>query len=410
MQRKKKNDQHLTWVEIDLRALRDNLKQIIKLAERNKFCLPTRPRPRETSKNGGMVMAVIKADAYGHGMDKIALLLDKEGVGFFGVSDIKEGIALRNTGINKPVLLFESTLEPQVKQIIDHQLMPTVGTLDFAKALNQYAKRKKKRIDIHVKVDTGMGRLGVWHEEAFEFIKKVSAYGHLRIMGIFTHFPAADTDRSFTKEQLKLLYGLVTRLDRIGLIIPFVHATNSMGLAGYQTHVVNLARPGLMLYGLYPHKSLQKKIQLKPVLNIQSRVIFLKKIKKGQSISYGRTFFTKKDIRVAIIPIGYNDGYFRALSNRASVLIGGHRCPVIGCVTMDQVIVDVSCVKMIRLGDPVTVLGPQKKENISADELAKYAGTINYEIVCSLGNRLPRIYINERSKSHGKKRKKDIGC
>jgi len=148
-----------------------------------------------------------------------------------------------------------------------------------------------------------------------------------------------------------------------------------------------------MLYGLYPHKSLRKKIQLKPVLNVRSRVIFLKKVKKGQGVSYGRTFFTKKDMLVATIPIGYNDGYFRILSNQASVLIGGFRCPVLGCVTMDQMMVDVSGLKTVKLNDPVTVLGSQKKENISADELAGYAGTINYEIVCSLGNRLQKIYL-----------------
>jgi alanine racemase len=181
-------------------------------------------------------------------------------------------------------------------------------------------------------------------------------------------------------------------LDRTGLIVPFIHAANSMGLAGYQTRIVNLARPGLMLYGLYPHQDLRKKIQLKPVLSVRSRVIFLKKVKKGRSVSYGRTFFTKKDMLIATVPIGYNDGYFRALSNQAFVLIGGRRCPVAGRVTMDQIMVDVSHLKTVQLGDLVTILGSQKKENISADELAKYAGTINYEIVCSLGNRLPRVY------------------
>jgi len=393
--KKNKNSEYLTYCEIDLNAVKYNLKQIIKLTVKNKFILPTRPRAKSTLKNIEKIMAVIKADAYGHGMDKIALLLDKEGVGFFGVSDIREGMALQKIGIKKPILVFESTLESQARKIIDHQLIPTVCTLGLAKSLNRYAQRKKKRIDIHVKVDTGMGRLGIWHEEAFDFIKEISAYAHLRIMGLFTHFPAADTDRSFTKKQLKLLHDLVAQLDRTGLIVPYIHAANSMGLAGYQTHIVNLARPGLMLYGLYPHGSLRKKIRLKPVLNVQSRVIFLKKIKKGQSVSYGRTFFTKKDMRVATVPIGYNDGYFRALSNQASVLIGGMRCSVIGSVTMDQIMVDVSHLKTVQLGDPVTILGSQKGENISADELAGYAGTINYEIVCSLGNRLPKIYTKE---------------
>jgi len=249
----------LTWAEVDLRAVKHNLKQIVRLTEKNKFYLPTRPRAKRRIKNIETIMAVIKADAYGHGMDKIALLLDQEGVGSFGVSDIKEGAALRNIGIKRPILVFESTLESQAKQIIDYQLMPAICTLDLARSLNQYAKKKKRRVDIHIKVDTGMGRLGIWHEEAYDFIKKVSMYDHLRIMGIFTHFPVADTDRPFTKKQLQYLYDLVTRLDRTGLIVPFIHASNSMGLAGYQTNIVNLARPGLMLYGLYPHESLRKK-------------------------------------------------------------------------------------------------------------------------------------------------------
>src|SRR3989338_2494785 len=237
-----------------------------------------------------------------------------------------------------------------------------------------------------------MGRLGIWHEEAYEFIQKVYALRHLRIMGIFTHFPAADTDKLFTKGQVKNLYALVKKLDRSGCIVPYIHAANSMGLAGFKTHILNLARPGLMLYGLYPHPGLRKKIRLKPVLNVRSHVIFLKKVARGRSISYCRTFFTKRDMLGATGPVGYSDGYFRALSNKAAVLIGGRRCPVVGRVTMDQIMVDATHVRGIALGAPVPWLGTQNQENISADELAGHAGTINYEIVCSLGNRLPRIY------------------
>jgi len=382
----------LTYAEIDLKAIRHNLKEIAKLTARNTFDLPTRPRSSKITKSKETILAVVKADAYGHGAKDVALLLDKEGVEFFGVSDITEGMALRKFGIKKPILLFESTLASQAQQIVQHRLTPTVCTFELAESLNRYAQKKGRKVDIHVKVDTGMGRLGIWHEEAFEFIKKISTLRHLRIMGIFTHFPAADTDRRFTKEQIKCLYQLVTRLDRTGLATPYVHAANSMGLAGYETRILNLSRPGLMLYGLYPHPSLPKNICLKPVLNVRSHVIFLKEIKKGRSVSYGRTFFTKKDMMVATIPIGYNDGYFRALSNKAFVLIGGVRCPVIGRVTMDQIMVDVSHVKRVKVGAPVTVLGAQRKEYISADELAKHAGTINYEIVCSLGNRLPKVY------------------
>ncbi|VAX35607.1 Alanine racemase [hydrothermal vent metagenome] len=389
-----KNDKSstpLTYVEIDLRAIAYNVKQLQKIAGKNKFCLPSRP-PSKKSKIATEVLAVIKADAYGHGSEHISPLLEGVGVNFFGVSDITEGKQLRYCGIKKSILLFESTIPSQVKEIVDYQLMPTVCTLDMAKALNRYAKSIKKQVDIHIKVDTGMGRLGVWHQEAFDFIRQVYKCSRLRIMGIFTHFPSADTDRRFTQKQIQFLYELVARLDKTGLVIPYIHAANSMGLTGYQTHVLNLARPGLMLYGLYPHSSLVKAIKLKPAMRVKSLVILVKDIKKGQSVSYGRTFFTKKNMKIAVIPIGYNDGFFRALSNKAEVLIDGQRCRIVGRVTMDQIMVDVTDVLSIKIGSPVVIIGKQKKEYISADELAKHAGTINYEIVCALGNHLMRVY------------------
>jgi len=390
--KKMKDVNPLTCVEIDLKAVRHNIKEMRKLADKNKFHIPSRPESKKKTAPSMEILAVIKANAYGHGVDHIGPLLDEAGVGFLGVSDVSEGIRLRELGIKKPVLLFESTLVEYVKQIVDYQLMPTVFTLELAEALNSYAQKAKKQIDIHVKVDTGMGRLGIWHEEAFGFIRRVHQFSCLRIMGIFTHFPAADTDQHFTQKQIQSLYDLVTGLDKIGLVIPYIHAANSMGLAGFPTHVLNLARPGLMLYGLYPHPGLKKAIKLKPVMSVKSRVIAVKDIQKGRSISYGRTFFTKKDMKIAVIPIGYNDGFFRALSNKADVLIGGLRCPVVGRVTMDQIMVDVSMVPVVKAGTAVMVLGKQKNEIISADELAEYAKTISYEIVCNLGNRLPHIY------------------
>ena len=393
MPKKSDGPRPLTYAEIDLKAVRYNLRQITKLAAKNIFYIPTRHRTRRVIKGREMILAVVKADAYGHGMGKIALLLDQAGIGFFGVSDVQEGIRLREIGIKKPVLIFESTLPGQAEEIIRYRLMPTVCTMELAQALNTLAHKNKKRVDVHVKVDTGMGRLGIWHDEAFDFIRGISALRHVRIMGLYTHFPAADTDRPFTKKQMRCFYTLVKKLDRRGIIVPYIHAANSMGMAGFPTHIVNLARPGLMLYGLYPHPSLKKKIRLKHVLSVRSHVIFLKKVAEGRSISYGRTFFTRREMLVATVPIGYNDGYFRTFSNKTSILVGGRRCPVIGRVTMDQIMVDVSRVKGVKLGDPVTVLGSQNKECISADELAGKAGTINYEIVCSLGNRLPKVYV-----------------
>ena len=367
-------NKHLTWAQIDLNAIRHNFWVLRKLAGKAK------------------VLIVIKADAYGHGMLPVAKVLVKEKVDFIGLSNLTEGVALRQTGIRTPVLLFETTLPEQAKDIVDYDLTPTVCNLELARALDKYARQQGRLVDIHVKVDTGMGRLGVWHEEALDFIKKLSRLRNLRIQGICTHFPSADTDRAFTQKQIRQLSMLVGQLKRSGLNIPSVHAANSMGLVGYPNKILNLARPGLMLYGLYPRPELEKKIKLRSVMSVHSKIIFLKRIQKGRSISYGRTFIARRPMTVATLPIGYSDGYLRGLSGKADVLIGGRRCPVLGRVTMDQIVVDVSKIKNPRPGMPVTILGKQGKEEVCACELARLARTINYEIVCSLGSRLPRVY------------------
>ncbi len=396
-------EDYLTWAEIDLDAIKYNLRQIRRLASRNRFFLPSRHNnPSKTKEHKIGVLAVIKADAYGHGMVEVAKLLDEEGVESFAVSNVSEGVRLRKIGIKKPILLFETTLPIFVRDICHYSLMPTVTNLDFAEELNRYAYKIRRNVYIHIQVDTGMGRFGIWHEDAYDFIRKIMGLRRLIIYGIYTHFPVADKDRRFTLRQVKDLYNLVVRLDKSGFVIPFIHASNSMGLAGYRTDVLNLVRPGLMLYGLYPHPRLRKDIKLKPALSVKSKVIYLQKISKGRGISYGRTFIAEKDMIVATIPIGYNDGYLRCLSNKAYVLIKGVRCAVLGRVTMDEIVVDVSKIispqsfdsgsRCLRLGSLVTLVGRQGKEEISADELAQYADTINYEIVCSLGNRLPRVY------------------
>ncbi len=367
-------NKNLTWAQIDLSAIRHNFRVLRKLAGKAK------------------ILTVIKADAYGHGMLPIAKVLVKEKVDFIGLSNFNEGITLRKAGIKTPVILFETTLAEQAKDIIDYKLTPTVCTLELAAALNRCAG--KRTGNIHVKIDTGMGRLGGWHEEALGFIRKLSRLRNLRIQGICTHFPSADTDRAFTQKQIRQLATLVGQLKRSGLKIPYVHAANSMGLAGYKAQVLNLARPGLMLYGLYPRPELEKKIKLRPAMSVHSKIIFLKRIKKGRSVSYGRTFVAPRPMTVATLPIGYSDGYLRGLSGKADVLVNGKRCPVLGRVTMDQIVVDVSKIKNPRLGMPVVILGRQGKQHVCAYELAQLAHTISYEIVCSLGSRLARVYKN----------------
>lgn len=394
---KRKDHNYPAWVEIDLKAIRHNYRETKKLAQKQ-FAQGLPPELSSRKAQHPQILAVVKADAYGHGMLKTVSVLNQLGVGFLGVSDVAEGILLRKHGVKKPILLFESTLPSCVKEVIDYHLTPSVCTLTLAKALNTYAQSVKRKVQVHVKVDTGMGRLGVLCEEAKDFITQIMRLPFLSVRGIYTHFPVADINPDFTKKQINQLYHLVKTLDKKSDIIPYIHAANSVGLAGYlcpkgyKTRILNLVRPGLMLYGLYPAPKLKRKIPLRPVMSVKARIIFLKKIPQGAGISYGHTFVAQRNMTVATLAIGYSDGYLRSLSNKACVLIGGQRCPVIGRVTMDQIMVDVSRTKTLKLGMEATILGRQKRETISADELAAQAGTINYEIVCQLGNRLPRVY------------------
>lgn len=381
-----------TWVEVDLEAIRDNYRSILDFAAHKTVRKSLRLMPSGTKRNYPEILPVIKADAYGHGMLRIAEVLDELGVKFFAVSDVPEGVALRKQGIKKSILLLECVLPSFAEEIIDHGLIPTVCSIPFASTLNRYAKRVNRKVEVHVDLDTGMSRFGVWHEEAGDFINRIMQFSHLTVGGIYTHLPVADMDRDFTTKQMKLLSDFVLSLNRQGTTIPYVHAANSMGFIGYGKIVLNLVRPGLILYGLYPDRRLKSKIKLKPAMSIKTKIIFIKRVTRGRGISYGHTYIASRDMTIATLPIGYSDGYFRCFSNNSEVLIGGQRCPVVGRVTMDQIMVDISEVKNAKVGMEAIILGAQGQHYISADDLAKRAHTINYEIVCSLGNRLPRIY------------------
>lgn len=373
----------LTWVEIDLKAVEHNWKELKKLAAAN------------MAYNGG-IMPVIKADAYGHGMIPIAQHLSDLGCKFFGVSNVQEGLALREAGFKQKILLFESTLAEDANAIVVGQLTPTVCNLKLANRLDDFAKTHNQEIPIHIKIDTGMGRLGVAEDQILDFILQIrEKFKYLKLEGIYTHFPVADTDRDFTFSQMRRFRDIVFSLENRFVTFTYVHAGNSMGLGDYKSELFNLARPGLMLYGLYPSEEVKNKIQLKPVMSVKSRIIFVQTIKKGQGISYGHTFKAAQDITIAVLPIGYSNGYMRSLSNKAFVLIHGVRCPVVGRVTMDQIMVDISTValsgRIPYIGEEAVLMGHQKDQNISCDELALWAGTISYEMVCSLGSRLPRV-------------------
>ncbi|MBF0387599.1 MAG: alanine racemase [Candidatus Omnitrophica bacterium] len=370
------------WVEIDQAAFKHNFREAQRLAR--VLLEPVFNRQVE-------VLSVVKADSYGHGMLAAVKVFRKEGGRFFAVSNVNEAAVLRSGGFRDQILVFEATLTETAGAMVKLAVTPALCTLEMARALDRAAGKAGKLMPVHIKVDTGMSRLGVWYADLLPFVRKVLKLDNIYIEGFLTHFPVADSDRKFTELQSEVFSDTVADLIKESVPFKYLHAANSMGLAGYKNHYFNLVRPGIMLYGLYPDKSLRGKVDLKPVMAVKTRVLLVKTIHRGRGISYGHTARAAKDTPVAVLAIGYSDGYFRALSNKAEVLLNGKRCRILGRVTMDQVIVDISQAGRVKTGDIAVVLGRQKSGEISAEEIAAWAGTINYEVTCNLGNRLPRV-------------------
>lgn len=367
-----------TWVEIDLKAIEAN------------FFLLKKSLPPLTK-----MMVAVKANAYGHGIVEVSKKLVDCGVDYLGVACVDEALILRNNFINTPILDLGAFLKNDVEAMIEHDICATVSDLALAKKLDGCARRLKKKAFIHVKIDTGMGRLGVWHEEAFDFIIKLCALKDIKIEGLYTHFPSADSDEAFTRSQINTFCALVDRLTIRGVEIPLKHSANSMALVGYKDSHFNLVRPGLAVYGLYPKEDLTAYLKLKPVLSFKTKVVFIKNVRRGMSVSYGRTYVVKKNTKIATLPVGYGDGYNRFLSNKGQVLIRGKFCPVVGIVCMDQMMVDVGHLRCVEIEDPVVLIGPQERNEIRAESIARICHTIPYEVVCWISPRVPRVYLNE---------------
>ena len=361
-----------TWAEVNLNNLEHNFKEIKSLLS---------PQTE--------VLVTVKADAYGHGLVEVAKRLVACGVDYLGVASIDEGIDLRKAGIKTPVLLLGLILKKDIKPLFTYQLTPTICDRAMAVALNVRAAALKQRMPVHIKVDTGMGRIGVLPNGAFKLVTDIYRLKNIKIQGIFTHFALADFDRKFTLLQINLFNKLISDLKNRGIVIPLVHAANSIGLINYRKSHFTMVRPGLAIYGLYPKKNLS--INLKPVLSLKTRVVFIKQVGPGYGISYGLTYITKRTAYIVTLPVGYGDGYPRNLSNSGWLLIGGRRFRISGRICMDQMMVDVGNFKP-KIGDEVVLIGKQGKQRVTVEELADLSGTIPYEIVCGLGNRIPRIY------------------
>ncbi len=362
-----------TWAEINLGNLSYNFAKVKKLLS---------PRVK--------VMVCVKADAYGHGLIPVSERLQQEGADYLSVASIDEGIKLREAGIKLPILVLGMILKKDIQPLLKYGLTQTVCDQGLAASLNDSARKINKKVNIHIKVDTGMGRLGVLHKDAASFVKKIKKLKFINIEGIFTHLSLADINREFSLYQINSFNSLIKKLKKDRINIPMVHAANSLGVISYKESQFNMVRPGLIIYGLYPQDGLG--IRLKPVLSLKTRVVYSKRVPAGYGISYGYTYVTNKETTVVNLPIGYGDGYPRNLSNLAQVLIKGRRFKISGRICMDQIMVDVGDLAL-KLGEEVVLIGAQGKDKITAEELAMLSATIPYEIVCGLGSRIPRAYV-----------------
>jgi len=339
------------------------------------------------------IMAVVKADGYGHGAVEVSKAALRAGVEYLSVATLKEAMELREAGIGSPVLILSESIQDGTGKVIDLDISQTVYTYKLAESLSKEAKKKNKKARIHVKIDTGMGRVGVSPKDAVALIKKISALDNMIIEGIFTHFSKAENvEDDFTRRQFKAFKEVLSHVETNGFKIPIKHSANSAAALFYPETHLDMIRIGLSIYGLYPQGNPSRPINLKPALSFKTKVMYLKTVPAGTPLSYGGTYVTNKETTIATLPVGYADGLSRRLSNRGSVLIGGKRFPIVGNVCMDLTLVDAGDAP-IKLGDEVVLIGSQGSEEITADEIAELENTINYEVVCGIGKRVPRVYI-----------------
>lgn len=376
-----------SWAEIDLDALAHNYSAVRTLLA---------PRCK--------LMAVVKADAYGHGATQVARVLVRCGADWLGVSNIEEGVALRHSGLTQPILVFGTTPPELADMLASENITQTVYSLEYAQALQQQAQAQNVTVACHLKLDSGMTRLGfLCADDCFEATLRealqANSFANLAFGGVFTHFASADDftgdSPDYTRAQFQRFTRMVAALRVHGMALPLCHAANSAATLCYPEMHLDMVRPGIILYGLDPSAECAGKANLKPVMSLRSVIASVKHIAAGTQVSYGRTFTAPHGMEVAVVPIGYADGYSRSLSNRARMLVNGRFAPLTGRVCMDQLMLDVTNIPQVKRGDSVTVFGAQGGEFLSIDELAGLQNTINYEITCQISKRIPRVYYEQ---------------
>lgn len=341
------------------------------------------------------IMAIVKANAYGHGAIEIAKYAEKMGVACFGVVCLYEAKILRASGINKPILILNYTDPDSVVDSLDHNITLNVMDEDVIKVVNRYGRKRNKIIQIHVKIDSGMHRLGLSKQQALRFIPKIEQYKNVAFEGIFTHFATADENNlDFAYQQLWQFQTVIDKLAEKGIHPPFIHAANSAATLRIPNARFNIVRPGIILYGLAPSQDFTLPFKPRPVLTLKAIITQIRKIKKGETVGYGRTFCAQKDTSVAALPIGYADGFRRAPANFGFVLVKGLKAPILGRVSMDQTSIDITGIPNVKAGDEVVIIGEQSGGKITAEDVASQIGTINYEIVSTVAARVSRVYVS----------------
>ncbi|MCK4387944.1 MAG: alanine racemase [Dehalococcoidia bacterium] len=370
-----------TRVEIDLNAIAHNLQAI-----------------RRKITGRVKIMAVVKADGYGHGATEVAKVALQSGADCLGVAIPEEGVELRLSGIKAPILILGLTPPEKVQEVVKYNLGQTLSTPELAEALSIEAQKLGEIAKVHIKVDTGMSRIGVSPKNAVNFVKQILTLKAIEIEGIFTHFSVSDSvddnnDKSFTESQIGKFKQVVARLEENGIQIPIQHAANSAGVLNFPSSYFDMVRPGIIIYGLYYSRGVAVAENLEPAMSFKTAIIYLKTVAPEASISYGRTFTTEKESIIATLPVGYADGYNRLLSNKREVLIKGRRAPIVGRVCMDMTMIDVSHIPEVKIGDEVVLFGKQGDAEIPMDEIADKTNTIVNEVACSIGKRVPRVYL-----------------
>ncbi len=362
------------WAEIDLSAVEHNVKEI-----------------RQWVKPSAKLCAVVKADGYGHGAVPVARAVLAAGADCLAVAIVSEALELRQAGITVPILVLGYTPPEQAEIVIANDITQTVFSLEVAQALSAAALEQNRIAKLHIKVDTGMGRVGIRPQESGDFAAAVSALPHVFLEGIYSHFAASDSnDKAFTLQQYRRFSAAVERVKARGIEIPIRHIANSAAVLDLPEMHLDMIRPGIILYGLWPSEEVRHQLNLKPAMKLKAQVGFVKSVPAGTPISYGLAFYTQRASRIATLPVGYADGWSRSLANRAKVLVKGQRATVVGRVCMDQCMVDVTDVSGVAAGDEALLFGG---EELPVEEVARHMGTIHYEVICMIGKRVPRSYV-----------------